>query len=300
MAGGTITTADAAIAEYLNGLVPTLDSQQTDFQNLIPTIPSQGDDSFRWNVHYGGNSSTTSFSEGDAISAAGNETYAQAYVAYSTGYYRTIYSVTGHMADSTKGGYFDAITQEGEGALMAHKHGQETNLITMAEAAIDSAGSYGGLLRATYRLDSTEGAAGGDLAMSDLDTIFETLTADPIAIDPTGFVVISPVDTRGEYNDVMTGTGAGDTLWLENKEGVTVDGGRFKFNAAYNGAPWITVRGMTTGGLLYLNPADCRIVEHRSITVTPLARLDDSARFAITSCKIFVHLNPRKAGKITT
>jgi len=87
---------------------------------------------------------------------------------------------------------------------------------------------------------------------------------------------------------------------LENKEGVTVDGGRFKFNAAYNGAPWITVRGMTTGGLLYLNPADCRIVEHRSITVTPLARLDDSARFAITSCKIFVHLNPRKAGKITT
>jgi hypothetical protein len=300
MAGMTTTTAAAAVAEFMNTLVDTLDYQGTQLRDLIPATPSQGDSAWRWPVHYAGNASTVDYSEGDAPTAAGQESYATASVAYSVGYKRTMYSVTGHARDQLRNGYFDAEEKNMTGAIAAHLDAREDKLISQLEAAVDSSGSYGGLLRATYKMASYEAAIGGSLALSDMDTMHETLTADPIGVDTTNFVVLSPVDTRGEYNDVMTGTGAGDALWLENKEGVTADGGRFKFRAAYNGAPWIEIKKMTSGGLIYIDPANIKRIVQRDLMIEPYAKNDDSDTYAITSCEILVVPDPREAGKLTT
>jgi len=299
MSGATTTTFASAIATYMNGMAETLNDQGATLQQLIPATPSPGGDSFDWPVHYGGNSSTVAYSEGDALAAAGNESYATATVAYSTGYLRTVYQVTGHARDAVRNGYFNAVDKEGMSALMAHVAAREALLISTLEGAIDSAGSYAGLLRATYNLASYEAAIGGSLAMANMDLMYETLQASPIGADLSGHVILAPTSTIGEYNDVAAGAGAGNPI-IQWTDGKTMDGGKFRFNAAYNGCPIVRVEGLTAGGLLFVNPSNLVRVVQRPIIVEPMAKTDDSDLFSITSSEIIVCLNPRHAGKLTT
>jgi hypothetical protein len=297
--GATTTTLATPIAEFMQATANTLDEQTTGLRALVPATASPGGLLYEWPVHYAGNASSVSYAEGDAVTATGQESYATAQIAYSTGYYRTMYGFTGHAMDAAKNGYFNAIEAEASGAIAAHLKKVETGLITQLEAAVDSAGSYAGLLRATYKMASYEAAAGGALAVSDLDTAHETLAANPIGADMSNFVVISPVDTHGEYNDVAAGTGAGDPI-VTRAEGSTIDGGRYQYQAKYAGAPWIDILGMTSGGLIYIDPSNMKRVVQRAIKVEAMGVNDDSLNFAITSSEILVVPDPRRAAKITT
>jgi hypothetical protein len=251
-------------------------------------------------VHYGGNSSTVTYSEGDARPAAGNELYATAQLAYSTGYKMTTYKMTGHAQDAAKNGYFNAAMAEAEGALKQHNHAVEELLISQLESAIDSSGSYAGLTRSTYKMASYEAAIGGSLAISNLDTMYETLQAVEIGANLEQHVILAPTSTIGEYNDVAAGTGAGDPLILSNTEGETLDGGRFKFVQKYNGNPFVRIEGMTAGGLLYVDPNQVKRVVQRPVQVDVIAKVDDSQEYMITSSEIIAVHNPRVCGKLTT
>ena len=299
MAGATTTTFASAIATYVNELIPTLDYQGNTLQQLVPGVMSPGGNAKKWNVHYSGNASTVAYSEGDALAAAGNEAYGQASVAYSTGYLRTTFSITGHARDDVQKGYFNAVDDEAAGAVRAHVAAREALLISTLESAIDSAGSYAGLLRATYNLASYEADMSGSLATTDIDTMWNTLQASPIGADLSQHVFLAPTSTIAEYLLVAPGAGAGNPL-VTMASGTTLDGGKFQYDIAYNGRPFVRVEGMTAGGLLFVAPSNLQRIIHRPITVEPMAKTDDSDLFAITSSEIIVCLNPRDAGKLTT
>jgi hypothetical protein len=297
--GQTTTTIAPAIQDYVQELVPTLDSNVTPLRNLVPGFTPPSGDSADWRILYSGNSSTTAYAEGDAASASGNALFASPTIAASTSgvYQRTVRAATGHAIDQARGGYFDPIMADAENAIEEHLKGIEAFHVTTIEAAIDSAGSYGGLLRATYNLDSYE-AAVATLALSDLQLMHETLVSEPIAMDPNKMVYLSDVAMLNEYLDVAPGSGAGIPI-VTQADNSTIDGGKHQFQAQYNGRPWIVVTSMTATTILCVQMDLFRRIVWRPVTVEVKASTDDSITFHITSAELMYYLNPRKAGKLT-
>lgn len=298
MAGATVTTLASAINTlYPSILTETQNSVKTPLRDLLPRIPSLGGDSYDWIVHYGGNTSSAAYSEGDAVSAAGNETYAAATVAASTGYYRTMVQITGHAVDAMKGGHFAGVQKELMYATEHHLHALEGAAVTALEAAIDSGGSYAGLTRATYNLASYEVA--GTPTLAEIQLMYQTLMDnEPVANVAQGVFLMAP-DTFFDYQDVAGGV----AYWemTPTQTGV-LDGGKLIEGRypTYNGRPIIPVPGLTSGITLFLTPeAGAKIVTFRDITIDEMGKTDDSTLYSITSSEILVVENPRKAGKIT-
>ena len=292
--GATATTTAAAVKQFIDSMVDTHDYAGTPLMDLFPKTPSVSDSSYRWNVKYGLNLSSTTFNEGDSISAAGNTLTATAAVAYSTNQSRTIFSITGTAKDNAKSGYFDLMQDEAAGALQAHMHSVEDLLVTQLTGAVDNGGSYGGLTRSTYKLASTE-AASSTLTLAELQLEWETMAAVQNAANMANMIKLSGVDMQAEYADIATGVAYFE---MAPTQGI-LDAGKLGKVLQYNGRPWVTIPTMTAGTILTLDPADIKLIEHRPVTIEQLAKTKDEDVFAITSNYCIVHRNPRKAGKIT-
>lgn len=298
MAGGTTTTAAAAIDTHVTGVFETIDFQGTPLTDTIPNdgVSAAGQNSVDWVVHYDGNTSSTTFAEGDAASAAGNESYGTAVISHNDFYARTVVQITGHMMEQCKGGSFDAVTKELEGGVKAHDHYVEGLTVTALEAAIDSAGSYAGLLRATYNMASYE-AAVATLALSDLQLADETMRKVEIVADMSKFVMMSTIDMINEYGDVATGTGA--ALPWNTTDGSNLDAGKLRYKAMYNSVPWVEVPTLTATTILGFDTTyvQKRVVRPRRIDLK--ASSDDSMTYHITSCEVPYITNPKFAYKLT-
>jgi hypothetical protein len=294
MAGATTSTTSNAVRTYVAGLVDTADYDGTPLRDITQEIPSQGDTSYRWNIKYGHNASSVDYNEGDALTAPGNTLTARAAVAYSTGYTRTVFSLTGHAKDAAKNGYWDLMEVEAADALQAHMHAKEGKLVTALEAAIDSAGSYAGLLRSTYKLASTE-AASSTLTLAELQTEWETMAKIENATNMGNVIKISTIDMINEYADVANGIAYFENLTLPG----VIDAGKLGNVIRYNNRPWIEVPTMTATTILTFDPSHVKRVVHRPVTIREVPTSKDEQEFAIESCEIIIHENPRKAGKIT-
>jgi hypothetical protein len=296
MAGATLTT----LSECVNTLFPavvteTQDSVKTPLRDFLPRIPSIGGDSYDWKIHYGGNTSSTTYSESDAVSAAGNETYAALTVAASTGYVRTMVQFTGHAVDAMKGGYFNGVDRELSSAIEHHLHYKEGLLVTALEAAVDSGGSYGGQVRATYKLASYEHNSTPTLA--EIQLLIQTLMDNEPAANVQAGWWLMPPDTLFDYLDVAAGVQYFEFNPVVNG---AVDAGKLQKMPTINGRPIYVIPGMTSTGTIFLTPeAQAKVVEFRGLQIDQMGKTDDSTVFSITSSEILVVENPRKAGKTT-
>jgi hypothetical protein len=288
------TTTSNAVQTFVSGLVDTADYDGTPLRDATQEIQSMGDTSHRWNIKYGHNLSTVDYSEGDALTAPGNTLTARAAIAYSTGYSRTVFSLTGHAADAAKNGYWNLMEEEAADALQAHMHQKEGKLVTALEAAIDSAGSYGGLLRSTYKMASTESAS-TTLTLAELQTMWETMAKIENATNMSNVVLMSTIDMINEYADVANGVAYFENLTLPG----VIDAGKLGNAIRYNNRPWLEIPTLTATTILAFDPNHVKRVVHRPVSIREVPTTKDEQEFAIESCEIIVHENPRKAGKIT-
>jgi hypothetical protein len=295
MAGATTTTLTTAIQKTFQTMVETYDYAETPLRNMLRIVPSPSGNAVDWKIHYGLNTTSANFSEGDAVSAAGNNTFADATISNTAGYMRTMVQYTGHAVDALKGGYFDGIMKETEGAIKAHMHAKEDLLVTAIEAAIDSGGSYAGLLRATYLLAAYENAV-GTTALTDYQTMWTTLSKLEIGADLSSHIFACNHTMIQEYLDVAAGV---QFLEYGQIQGGVIDAGKLTRLPQYNGRPFIDVPTLTDGTVLFFNPADFWITEFRPIQIDQMGKTDDSSVFSITSAETLAGTKIRTMGKLT-
>jgi hypothetical protein len=297
----TTATIATAITKTVDAeLALTKDGNSLDFLSEFETEDGGSDTSYRWNVNYTGNASTETYSEGDAYGAFGNELTAEASLSYNDGYRRTLWSMSGHAKDAIKSdNYYDAIAFEAQQSAAEHLKAQDAALIASAEAAVDSSGSYGGLLRSAYNMVSYEAAAGGLLALSDMRTAYVTLSANPIEADFAGgkYVIIGDAGVIGEYGDVAVGTTSRPVTTVSAD--TAIDAGTMRYVNYYEGIPMKQVRGVTSGTMLWLPKTMSKIIERRAPKTESVYLNQDAEGWAISSSYIFVAKDPRRCAKIT-
>jgi hypothetical protein len=286
----------AAVRKKVDRLVNNADSTSTPLLSMFSPEQVESDTSFRWPLKYGDNLSSTTFSEGDALSAAGKALTATAAQTLADNMIRTVYSITGHAQASTRNGYFDAWLEETNSAFEAHQRKAEDLAVAQLEAQIDSSGSIYGLLRSTYKMASYE-AAVATLALSDLNTMWETLAKDPIEADMTNMVIMSTIDMLSEYLDVANGVQYNE-ISSDQLAGV-IDAGKYGKVPFFSGRPWLTVSTMTATTILMLDPRQVRRLIYRPLEVQEMGKVDDSDTIALVSCESLIHQQPRYAGKLT-
>jgi len=303
MAGATTTTAAAGIkTTFEPGFAKT-------FYDGVPLIkmfgskPNLGGDSIDWKVKSAGNTSGTTYTEGQAPSAAGYVTVADATVAHE--HFRTMVQITGHLRDALNNGYYDAVAEEMQGGNDELLKTVEDTFIATLEAAVDSAGSYAGLLRATYNLASHESAV-GTLALSDLQTLQETMLKVPRATPMNDFILMSTIDMYNEYMDVGGGV-AYHELNVNMPDG-SVNAGKVKAQLDDNGAgrigsygniPWFIVPTMTATTILGVRPSKMIIEEARKVQIDLMAKNDDSDTYSFTWAGQIALKDTYRAAKLT-
>jgi len=305
MAGATTTTAAAAVKTTFEPGFQKTFYEGTPLLKQFGTMPSPGGDSRDWKVKSAGNTSGTSFTEGQAPSAAGYVTVADATVAYTK--YRAMAQVTGHLRDAIKNGYYDAVSAEMEGGNNELQVTVESALVTLFEAAADDAGSYAGLTRATYNLDSYE-AAVGTLALADLQLLQETMMKQPRATPMNDFALYSTIDMFNEYMDVgggvayfefNTGGGASGGDLNAGKVRAVLDengGGRA---GAFGQIPWYIIPTMTATTIIGCRPSKIEIIEDRPVTIDLMGKNDDSDTYSFTWGGTLVNKDTYRSAKLT-
>jgi len=293
----TVTTLTTAVKTYVDRVVPILTSENTPLLNLIPIRPPDpGSVSVDWVARTTGNASTVAFVEGDAATAPGNAVYSALTLSNSSGYLRTMGNISGRAIDAFRnGGSFRAIQAEVDSALTAHKLARETATVTAFEAAIDDAGSYAGLTRATSGMVSTEDAFTPTLA--EMITFWSTLSSTPIEAPMQSMDFIANEASIDAWLAVATGVAYFEFPSVVN--GV-VDPGKLQKMPTYNGRPIRTVTTLSAGVWLFndwQNNSDRTVF--RPITTEEYAKVDDSLTFAVTSCEVPRIINPKLAGKLT-
>ncbi len=291
------TTGVNAFEDYFNGLVSTADETTTPLRNMFAGVKSTGD-SYVLDVKATDNASTTSMTDGGVPPAAGSAVYQKGEITYAGSLLATTYELTGNARDYARDGRFDLMTEEFNSALAAHLGKVEDGLIVDIEAAIDSAGSYAGMVRATYKLASYESeSAASALVVSDMETMDLALRSTPVSADMAKNIILSAVDRRQEYLSSAVGTGAGDARVTMAKDNA-VDAGLIQASTTFNGKPWFDISRMTAGTVLELNPELVVRNVIRPITVDLYGKTKDAEVFVITSQERLIIKNPRQCGKI--
>jgi hypothetical protein len=301
----TSVTQAQSLVDVFQSLIVTADDESTPVLDLLGSygrvIPSTGGNSVDWPLRYTENASTAALaSEGSAYATAGNALMAGATVAHSVTPINTVFELTGTLEDFNKGegAKYDAYEQEFQSALKMHNGKREDNAITALEAAIASAGSYAGLVRATYKLASYEAqSAATALALSDMNTLYNTLAADPIVAGLQNHIIVSNNTRRNEYNEVAVGTGAGDPR-IATVQDQIIDAGKQRAKSQFNSLPWFEATRMTAGTILMFDPSLVKVTVVRPVNIKEVPVAADKRQYVITSNETTTVFDPRKCGKI--
>ncbi len=164
MAGATLTTLAELIVKLYAG--PWVDALHKETFLLVRlgergNVKTGRGNGIRWPVRYAGNSSASSYGEGDAAAGAGNQAAKEAYLAWK--YNRVEIAVSGQaLAVGANGGMVvDPLRFELDNGLLDMRSNINTQLmgdgtgnsgkdITGLRAAIADTGTYAGLDRASY------------------------------------------------------------------------------------------------------------------------------------------------------
>jgi hypothetical protein len=265
--------------------------------------------------HYAGNTSVSTFDEGDAVGQAGSQSYLTA--AWPAQYYKGVISITGHAKDQLRNGdpqaaFYDQIGMEMERIIPDMIHKISTDMLGTGLTApvgiqgiCDSAGTIAGLSRTTYTwFQAFEGSSltsSTAVTVNDLDYAMASGADDPYegnvsevwtswlqmrkykaAIGNAG-VANAPIQMPVPMGPGTGGPNAGDVRnggWL----GTT---------------PIKPKRGLTNTIWLGLTKSTFFVGDMRSWQVDPLAKNDDSDRFLVTRAVGLGCSDPRKNWKMT-
>jgi hypothetical protein len=278
----------------------------TPFLSLFPFRQNLSGNSIDWKLNYAGNAGFL-YNEGDALPAAGNQSYANMTVAHV--HVGNVVQITGHAKDAMKNGYFDGYLKELEGGRTGLLHKVEEKLISMYEAAINDDTSYGGQTRATVNADS-DVTAGGSAALTQamLSEMYETQQLDPrgTVYNPGDHIITSAPEQLTAYTESATGvivTGdaeaSGANLpYGHDSANPNLDSGLMKKNITYNNIPWIPLATHTNTLVFLTKRSDVLIEEARPVTMEPLAKVDDSDTWFFSWAGALAHLDPYRASRI--
>jgi len=307
MAGATTTTfAEAIQTHFVPGMRKTF-YEGTPLMNLIGVTPSEGGNSTDWKLNYSGNTGYL-YNEGDGAPAAGNLEYADMTVTpFSV---QSTVQISGHAQDALKGGYFDAAMKEMEGGASAVMHKAEEKCVSLYEAAVNDDTNYAGKARATVHADSHV-VAGGSAAnsLANLSECYETLQLDPRGVvfnNPREWAILSSPEQATAYTEIASGiivTGdaeaAGANLPYNTAQtDAVMDAGRMKHTLEYNKIPWFSIPTLTNTLVTFTRLSDVLIEEFRPLTISPLAKTDDTDKWLFTWRGNLVHLDPYRAARI--
>jgi hypothetical protein len=295
--GATVTTVGALVSEYVEGLAVTADATRTPLTAACRQVQGKGD-YYKYLAQSADNASSTTYSEGAAPSASGQASFSKLYFGKDGNYVRTMFSITGHAIDSCRDGDYNPLAIEAESARRKHMAYEEALFVASFQNAIDSAGSYGGVLRATANTASYEEDIGSTaLSIEDMETLYDTLLSSPIGANVGAMNwFANPVTQRTVANLVAPQT----NRVLQYQAGMNVEASVGAGALTVMNRPFNTIFGMTNAYILFSDPNDMEVVTFRDVQVDEMAKVDDSYNFMITSCRLFVHRNPRHAGKIWT
>lgn len=298
MAGSTSTTLATAINTYTVGLIDTLDSEATPLATWVglkDIMTRGGGDSVDWTVRSAGNTSSTTFVEGDAPSAAGYDTFYGLTLAKSSYQYRSVDQITGTAIDSVKGGNWDAINRRLTDLVKAHDSYLEDATVTAYEAAVASGGSVYGQTRANANTASYEAAVTPTL--DQMATAWDGMVADPRSAPMTEIEMLAPSEFITSYGDVATGQTAFEYNAVQTGG---IDAGRQAGgDIAYNKKRFTMIPTMTDTTCLFLSKGNVDRFFWRYKEVQTMAKNDDSVTVNIISVIVPVVWNPRIAGKLT-
>ena len=272
-----------------------------------------GDTNFRWKINRStGNSSAEVFVEGQGEPAAGAQTWTEAALAWV--YHRVLVQRTGHARDAMKSHYLGeewggdaAMSGEYRGALddladlMANTFLGSTN--NGIQIAVDSAGTYAGLARATFTdwQSYEEAGAAGALTVAMMDNTWEAVKDN----DRGGTVeaIFMPWNQVTNYAN-LAGVGATTSLVriMTNGEAPKIDTGFNESGLSHHNARIYGIHDLTDTEILHLSDiaaswlfATIRPIERKDLAIT-----DDSVdKVQVSTGGTLVCRNPRIQGKVT-
>ena len=308
MAGATTTTLTTAINTLYQPGMPKTFYEGTPLLQLLgfPGKPSLGGDSIDWQVNYAGNAGVI-LNEGDALPAAGNQSFVNLTVAHVT--FANVVQITAQAKAAMKNGYFDGVRKELDGGLSGLKHKIEEKFVSLLEAAINDDTSYGGQTRATYGLAS-DVTAGGSAAntLANMSEMYETLQLDPRAVvyDPRDHIITSAPEQLTAYTEIggaLTYVGDDESTgvnrpYVTNQTDPTFDAGLMKHTPLYNGIPWVTLATHTNTLVFLWKRSDVIVEEAQGIMLEPLAKTDLSDSYVFSWIGGLAYRDPYRAARI--
>lgn len=293
MAGTTATTIDTAVATMVEGVFPTLDSTATPMLDFMGTDTNVVGDSVDWVVNSAGNTSSTTFVEGDAPSAAGYQTYYALGLDMADYQFRTMVQITGTAVRAAKGGYFGVIERELMGGMLNHQAYIEDSAVTAMESFIGTGGTYAGQTRTTANTTSLVTPVTPTVAQ--MHTAQTTIMADPISANWAGMSLLAPIEFVNTYATAAAGASSYE---YNAVQGGRVDAGKLS-NIGFAGKNFTLIGTMTDSTTLWLEPSNCTRKVWSPIETDVLAKNDDSTTVSLITVAVPVVWSPRYCVKLT-
>jgi hypothetical protein len=277
-------TADGYAAKKLKG--------------IFPVVPSRGGSSYNWPVRQA-TTAAAAYVEGQGAPAPGNNTYLMASLAYSAGYFWRSVEISGHAVDALRdeGAIVEAIDREVRDAARAMQDLINTTFMGTAhlQLAIDSAGTYAGINRATYlNWGSYEAAVGGPLSVSALADMIEALEDNDRGARHEDLILLCPVNQVTNYG-ALVGAGAGTPV-------VTPAGGIADLGFSgytFQGLPIFGIPDLTDTIWLAVHRPSVKWIMHRPLRFELKATAGDSVKYLLTCALQMVVERPDLCGKLT-
>jgi hypothetical protein len=295
------TTAAAGLSEALfrnNELMP-----------LFAPAGWEGGATKNYKIHYGGNSSVSTYAEGDALGVAGSQSYLTAN--FPEKHYRATISITGHVYDQTQGGNQTAVFFDQAEKEFTYATKDLVDLITTdmlgtgvtapvgIQGIVDSAGTLAGIDPNTYTWWAAyENTSSTTIAVADIDTALQNVR------DPEYAANINLILTS--HKQMMKAKGVfGNPGQTSNSVRTLVSAGGYVMNLvdytnmAVGGIPVIPLRDLTNSIWMGVEREQIEIATQRPLNVVPLAKNDDSDRWLMTWAGGLTTRNRMKAFKLT-
>lgn len=259
-------------------------------RGLFPIYPSRGGSAYRWTVQTGG-PTAREYNEGQAPPAPGNNTYVEASLAYSTGYFDVAVELTGHAIDALKDE--GAIIEEVDKIILDATRSLQDAINVKAlgatdwglQLAIDAAGTYAGLARGTYTTwVAGEVAVGGAQSRAALRDGVEYLTDNDIGARHQDLIILEPVNQVSNYHAL--GLSTAHPVQMAVQGGAPLDLGFT--GESFEGIPIYGIPDLTDTVIMILDRSKVYWVMHRPPTLELKQTAGDSLSWYLTVCMILV------------
>jgi hypothetical protein len=311
MAGVTAAAsiADALKSQALAGVQESLFKNNEVLGNFGTPVPFTGGATINLKHHYGGNSSVTTYSEGDALGAPGSQSYITAQ--WPATYYRAQIQITGHAVDQLQNGVSSTAFYDQLGLEFTMVAEDLTDRVSTdclgtglvapvgIQGIVDSAGTIAGLNRSTYSWFQAYEVSGGTttVAISDLDGAAQNSGDADYAAQVD--VIWTSWKQKNKLKGVMGQVGVAGNSYLQSPSGPLNTAG-ITSDMFYGNVPIKPIRDLTNSIFLGLTMSTFGLGMMRDWKVEPLAKTDDSNKYLVTGAWGLFNRNPKKNWKVTT